>query len=160
MEIPQTLEERIYNWLKIGFLQPSERISELFYYDKRDNQFFSILITDYFHFDDDYYVPENATSSYSKDILEVLADRLIRIDNNDKLIIPLSRTSKEENSSDDYLDRKIQTFLSSNSINIKTATIWEVDMVGSVTIDLRNNNESESQQNQKVETRKWWEFWK
>ncbi len=40
MGIEQTVEERIYNWLKIGFLQPRERISELFYYDKRDNQFF------------------------------------------------------------------------------------------------------------------------
>lgn len=158
MGIEQTLEERIYNWLKIGFLQPSERISELFYYDKRDNQFFSILITDYFHFDENYNVPKNATSSYPENILELLADRMKRIENDDKSIIPLSRTNKEENTDDDYLDQKIETFLNLNSINIKTATIWDVDSIGSITIDLTANNETE--ENQKIEKKNWWEFWK
>jgi hypothetical protein len=105
------LEEQIYNWLKIGFLQPSERISEIFYFDKRDNQFFSILIADYFHFDEDYNIPKNATSSYPENVLKLLADRMIRIENDDQSIISLSRTYQEENISDEYLDQKIKTFL-------------------------------------------------
>ena len=88
------LEEEIYNWLKIGFLQPSEKISEFFYFDKRDNQFFSILIADYFHFDENYNIPKNATSSYPENILKLLADRMIRIENHDQSIVALSRANK------------------------------------------------------------------
>jgi hypothetical protein len=160
MEKEQTLEEQIYNWIKIGFLQPSERLSELFYYDKHDNQFFSILVSDYFHFDEDYNVPENASSSYPENILKLLADRMKRIENDDKSIIPLSRTNKEENTNDDYLDQKIETFLNLNSINIKTVTIWDIDSIGSLTIDLTTNNEIESEINQEIEKKNWWEFWK
>jgi len=160
MNIQQTSEEKIYNWIKIGFLQPNERISELFYYDKRDNQFFSILISDYFHFDEDYNVPENATSSYPENILELLADRMKRIENDDKLIIPLPRTNKEENTNDDYLDQKIETFLNLNSINIKTVTIWNVDSIGSITIDITANNQMEFEIDHKIKKKNWWEFWK
>lgn len=149
------MEEKIHDWLKIGFLQPSERISELFYFDKRDNQFFSILISDYFHFDEDYSIPKNATSSYPENILKLLADRMIRIENNDQSIVVLSRTYKEENTSDEYVDQKIKTFLNLNSIDIKTATIWDIDTTGSITINLRDD-EDESRTNEK----KWWEFWK
>ncbi|MBF6652722.1 hypothetical protein HUE46_13760 [Flavobacterium columnare] len=156
MEIKQTLEERIYNWIKIGFQQPSERISELFYFDKRDNQFFSILITDYFHFDEDYNIPKNATSSYPENILKLLADRMMRIENDDKSIISLPRTNKEEITSDEYLNKKIENFLNINSIDIKTATIWDIDTVGSVTINLKDDTESAS----KIDEKKWWKFWK
>jgi hypothetical protein len=160
MEIEQTSEEQIYNWIKIGLLQPSERLSELFYYDKRDNQFFSILVSDYFHFDEDYNVPENASSSYPENILKLLADRMKRIENDDKSIIPLSRTNREENTNDDYLHQKIETFLNLNSINIKTVTIWDIDSIGSLTIDLTTNNETESEINQKIDKKNWWKFWK
>ena len=156
MEVEQTLKERIYNWLKIGFKQPSERISELFYFDKRDNQFFSILVSDYFHFDEDYNIPKNATSSYPENILKLLADRMIRIENEDKSIVSLSRTNKEESTSDEYLNQKIETFLNFNSIDIKTATIWDIDTIGSVTINLKDDFESES----RIDEKKWWEFWK
>ncbi|MBB1194594.1 hypothetical protein DNC80_13065 [Flavobacterium sp. SOK18b] len=160
MEIEQTSEEQIYNWIKICLLQPSERLSELFYYDKRDNQFFSILVSDYFHFDEDYSVPENASSSYPENILKLLADRMKRIENDDKSIIPLSRTNREENTNDDYLDQKIERFLNLNSINIKTVTIWDVDSIGSLTIDLTTINEIESETTQKIEKKNWWKFWK
>ncbi len=70
------------------------------------------------------------------------------------------RTNKEENTDDDYLDQKIETFLNLNSINIKTATIWDVDSIGSITIDLTTNNETEAEENQKIEKKNWWEFWK
>ena len=138
------MEEQINNWLKIGFLQPSENISESFYFDKRDNQFFSILFSDYFHFDEDYKIPKNATSSYPENILKLLADRMIRIENDDKSIISLSRTAKGENTSEEYLNQKIETFLNLNSIDIKTVTIWDIDAIGSITIDLKDDTESKS----------------
>jgi len=150
------LEEEIYNWLKIAFSQPSEKIAELFYFDKRDNQFFSILISDYFHFDENYNIPKNATSSYPENILKLLADRMIRIENDDQSIVALSRTNKEENTSDEYVDQKIKTFLNLNSIDIKTTTIWDIDTTGSVTINLKEDEED----NSRIKEKKWWEFWK
>jgi len=151
-----TKEEQIENWLKIGFTQPENLLSEIFYYDKRDNQFFSILISDYFQFDEDYNIPKNANSSYSDDILAVLADRLKRIENDDKFIIPLERTREDEDNTAEYLNQKMETFLNLNAINITTATIWEVDQIGSITFKLVDNESQATIKKQKS----WWEFWK
>ncbi|MFD1605888.1 hypothetical protein ACFSJW_04730 [Flavobacterium artemisiae] len=151
-----TKEEQIENWLKIGFSQPEERLYEIFYFDKRDNQFFSILVSDYFHFDEDYTIPKNAVSTYSKDILVVLAERMKRIENDDKSIISLSRAKKDENLTDEYLNQKMETFLNLNSIDITTATIWEVDEIGSVTFNLRDDESEANVSKQKS----WWKFWK
>jgi hypothetical protein len=151
-----TKEEQIENWLRIGFSQPEDRLSEIFYFDRKDNQFFSILVADYFHFDENYNIPQNAISSYSEDILRVLADRMKRIENDDKSIITLSRTKKEEDITDEYLNQKMETFLNLNAIDITTATIWEVDEIGSVTINLREEEDVDP----KIDTKKtWWKFW-
>ena len=151
-----TKEKQIENWLRIGFSQPEDRLSEIFYFDRRDNQFFSILVADYFHFDENYNTPKDAISSYSEDILVVLADRMKRIENDDKSIITLSRTRKGEDSADEYLNQKMETFLNLNSIDITTATIWEVDEIGSVTINLVEDKSEVDIKKQKS----WWKFWK
>ena len=36
----ETNQMQIENWLKIGLAQSPERFSEMFYFDKRDNNFF------------------------------------------------------------------------------------------------------------------------
>lgn len=150
-----TKDEQIENWLRIGFSQPEDRLSEIFYFDRRDNQFFSILVSDYFHFDENYNIPQNAISSYSEDILRVLADRMKRIENDDKSIITLSRTKKDEDNTDEYLNQKMETFLNLNSIDITTATIWEVDEIGSVSINLRDDDVDP-----KIDTKRTWcKFW-
>jgi hypothetical protein len=151
-----TKEEQIENWLRIGLSQPQDRLSEIFYFDRRDNQFFSILVADYFHFDENYNIPKNAVSSYPESTLIVLADRMKRIENVDKSIITLSRTKKGEDSTDEYLNRKMEAFLNLNSIDITTATIWEVDEIGSVTINLLEDESEIDIKKQKS----WWEFWR
>ncbi|WP_017496498.1 hypothetical protein [Flavobacterium sp. WG21] len=151
-----TKEEQIENWLRIGLSQPQDRLSEIFYFDRRDNQFFSILVADYFHFDKNYNIPKNAVSSYPESTLIVLADRMKRIENVDKSIITLSRTKKGEDSTDEYLNRKMEAFLNLNSIDITTATIWEVDEIGSVTINLLEDESEIDIKKQKS----WWEFWR
>lgn len=144
----QTKREQIENWLEIGFTQPIDKISEEFYYDKRDNQFFSILISDYFHFDENYKVPENVTSGYSKNILLLLADRMQRIENNDTSILVLPRLGKlNENDGSGNLSEIIDRFIHQNAINIDRSSVWEIDEDGSVTIDLKKK-------------RAWWKFWK
>jgi hypothetical protein len=126
-----TVQEQIYNWLIVGLQQSPTRFSEVFYYDKRDNQFFSILLTDYLLFDKNGDLTKNATSSYSENILKLLADRVKRI-NIDNSIIALPRLGNNE---DDYF-QKAETFLNLNLININESTIWEVEESGSVNIKI------------------------
>ena len=126
-----TTQEQIYNWLITGLRQSAVRFSEVFYFDKRDNQFFSILMTDYFLFDKNGDLIQDATSSYSENTLKLLADRIRRI-NIDTNVIALPRLGDNE---DDYL-QKAETFLNLNSINIDESTIWEVEESGLINIKI------------------------
>lgn len=149
-----TKQEQIYNWLSTGLQQPADRLSEIFYYDKRDNEFFSILVTDYFMFDENHNVAENTTTTYSKEDLETLIDRIRRIENKDVSIISLPRLGNTQNTADtESISLEIDNFLNLNSINIETATIWEAEESGTITIDLKNEKE--------ILTKKhWWKRWK
>lgn len=147
-------QEQIYNWLTTGLQQPADRFSEIFYYDKRDNEFFSILVTDYFMFDENLNVAENTTTTYSKENLETLIDRIRRIENKDVSIISLPRLGNYQNTADtEFISLQIDSFLNLNSINIETATIWEVEESGTITIDLKNEGEP-------VTKKPWWKVWK
>jgi len=74
------MQEQIYNWLTTGLQQPEDLLREIFYYDKRDNEFFSILVADYFIFDKNLNVAKDTTTSYTKENLETLIDRMRRIE--------------------------------------------------------------------------------
>jgi hypothetical protein len=124
-----TIQEQIYNWLIIGLQQSPVRFSEVFYFDRRDKQFFSILVTDYFLFEADGELSTDATSTYSADTLKLLKDRIARI-NIDADVIALPRLGDTE---DNYL-QQADSFLNLNVINIDEATIWEVEESGSITI--------------------------
>ncbi|MDN5283788.1 MAG: hypothetical protein JWR38_62 [Mucilaginibacter sp.] len=115
----------------MGLQQSPVRFSEVFYYDKRDKQFFSILMTDYFLFDKNGDLAKDASSSYSENTLKLLTDRIRRI-NIDTNVIALPRLGDNE---DDYL-QKAETFLNLNSINIDESTIWEVEESGSINIKI------------------------
>ena len=67
-------KEQIYNWLATGLQQSAGSYSEIFYYDKRDNEFFSILVTDYFMFDKKLNVAKDTTTNYTNNNLEILGD--------------------------------------------------------------------------------------
>ena len=117
-----TQQEQINNWLISAFTSRLKKMSEFFYYDRRDDQFFSILVMDYFIVDENFEVPKEATISYSTDTFKVLTDRMRRIDNEDSgiLSIPLANENRE-------VQEQIDQFLNLNSINIDTATIWETE---------------------------------
>ena len=134
-------QEQIYNWLTTGLQQPSDRLSEIFYYDKRDNQFFSILVTDYFIFDENLNVAKATTTNYTKEDLEILIDRIRRIENKDAAIISLPRLNNSTSvENPELISQHVENFLLLNSINIETATIWEVEENGTITIDLKNES--------------------
>lgn len=126
-----TIQEQIYNWLIIGLQQSLIRFSEVFYFDRRDKQFFSILMIDYFLFEADGELSKDAASTYSVDTLKLLKDRIARI-NIDADVIALPRLGDTE---DNYL-QQADSFLNLNAINIDEATIWEVEESGSITIEV------------------------
>ena len=131
-------QEQIYNWLTTGLKQPDDRLSEIFYFDKRDNEFFSVLVTDYFMFDENLNVAKDTTTSYSKENLESLVDRIRRIENKDASIISLPRLGNSKSETEtETVSQQLEGFLNLNSINIETVTIWEVEENGTITIDLK-----------------------
>ncbi|NUM32870.1 MAG: hypothetical protein HUU47_11185 [Bacteroidetes bacterium] len=149
-----TNQEQIYNWLTSGLKQPADRLSEIFYYDKRDNEFFSVLVTDYFMFDENLNIAKDTTTSYSKENLESLTDRLRRIENKDSTIISLPRLGNSSNAdSSEFISQQVDSFLNLNSINIETVTIWEVEESGTITIDLKKEGE-------RITKKPWWKIWK
>jgi hypothetical protein len=149
-----TKQEQIYNWLTTGLQQPADRFSEIFYYDKRDNEFFSILVTDYFMFDENLNVAKDTTTTYTKKNLEILTDRIRRIENKDVSIISLPRLGNSANvDNTEFISQQVESFLNLNYINIEIATIWEVEESGTITIDLKNEREP-------LNKKPWWKVWK
>ncbi|WP_109608368.1 hypothetical protein [Mucilaginibacter oryzae] len=115
-----------------GLRQSPRRFAEMFYFDKRDNQFFSILITDYFLFEDDFSIASNAQSSYSEDTLILLAEKMSRIAQNDISIIEIPRLGE---GLDDY-EQKAESFLNLNAISIEKATLWDIEDSGTINIKI------------------------
>ncbi|WDF78294.1 hypothetical protein PQ469_30880 [Mucilaginibacter sp. KACC 22773] len=127
-----TTQEQIYNWLITGLQQSPVKFSEVFYYDKRDKQFFSILMTDYFLFDGNGELNKDASSTYSEATLVLLTDRIRRI-NIDPQIIAIPRLGDTD---EDYL-QQADSFLNLNAINVDESTIWDVEESGSITFNLK-----------------------
>jgi hypothetical protein len=128
-----TNKETILNWLTTGFQQPSDRLSELFYYDKRDDQFFSVLVTDYFLFDNELNLAKDVTSTYSKKSLESLQDRIKRIENNDLNIVAIPRLGQME---EREIKMQMNLFMQTSNIDLDTVTIWETEDKGTITINI------------------------
>lgn len=126
-----TTQEQIYNWLIAGLQQSPTRFSEIFYYDRRDNQFFSILMTDYFLFDKNGEIASDVVTSYSQKTLALLTDRIRRV-NIDNTVIGVPRLGDIEG---DYLEQA-DTFLNLNSINIEASSIWDVEESGTISFKI------------------------
>ena len=112
-----TPSTHILNWLTIGFEQPTGSLTENFYYDKRDREFFSIMAVDYFMLDEEMNVASNVTTNYSKNQENSLVDRMKRIELNDPSIISIPRVSLDERKNfmqqfvDSLSDQKLITIL-------------------------------------------------
>src|SRR5687767_11580651 len=91
-----TRQEQILNWLMIAFSNGSKAISELFYYDRENNEFFSILVIDYFMVDQNFNILEEVTVSYSQNSIKMLTNRMKRIANNDRSIISIPLADKDK----------------------------------------------------------------
>jgi len=147
-------QEQIFNWLRIGLRQPVDKLSEIFYYDKRDNEFFSILIMDYFMLDENFDIAPHMTTSYSPETVKILAERIKRVENNDQSIISLPRLGDlSDNGHEELISQEIDTFLNLNAIDLETARVWEVEDEASISIDLKKDVKPEAKS-------AWWKIWK
>lgn len=91
MNIPH----EISSWLHIAFTEKPDQLMELYYYDKRDKQFYSIFITDYYLADPDREA-DVENSPYTKEELALLCDRIDRQETGSSSILPLPRLTIEE----------------------------------------------------------------
>ncbi|TWI80572.1 hypothetical protein IQ13_3251 [Lacibacter cauensis] len=100
----------IKNWLTTAFEEPVDRINETYYFDKLYNQFFSIFITDYYLLEEE---PDtNIQSPYSDKDLQLLKDRVNRIESKDSSIVYIPRLSIDERKQiiKEFLERNPQSF--------------------------------------------------
>ena len=84
-----------YRWLELAFSEQVDRLNESYYFDRRDNEFFSVFITDFFLTDtsstDEY--PDNP---YSAAEMQTLTERIERLEHNDTSILSIPRLTIEE----------------------------------------------------------------
>lgn len=80
-----------YNWLVTVFSESFNSLTESFYYDKRDREFYSIHLADLLLLNDDFTLNEDAESSYPIHIQKLISDRVLREENKDPDIIAIPR---------------------------------------------------------------------
>jgi hypothetical protein len=83
-----------YDWLETAFTERVGCINESFYFDAKDNQLFSIFMTDYYltdpHLNADFNDP------YTIEEFESLVQRIDRIEKDDRSIICIPRLSIDD----------------------------------------------------------------
>ena len=88
-----TQQEQITNWLTFAFT-PSKS-SESFYFDSKDNQFFSVMLLDYMMINEKFELDEKTTVTCSPETIKTLLDRMKRIDNKDASIVLIPSPQSE-----------------------------------------------------------------
>lgn len=84
-----------YQWLELAISEQVDRLNESYYFDKRDNEFFSIFITDYF-LTDTSSTDEYSGNPYSATELQTLTERINRLEINDTSILSIPRLTLDE----------------------------------------------------------------
>jgi hypothetical protein len=141
---------RIINWIGVSLSLPENRQSEMFFFDKSKNLFFSIHIVDYFMLDENLEIDKSTTSSYNKKTENEIVSWIKRIEREDKLIISVP----QKGLSNDSLKRiEAEKFIDGLSVEIDKTEIWEVEEKISVNIDLTKEPTNNG-------NKKWWEIWK
>ncbi len=104
-------------------------------------EFFSILVTDYFVFDDNLSIFKDIMTTYSIQNLKTLVDGRKRIESKDNSIISLPRLGSDKKN--DIIVKQVDSFLNLNSININNVTIREIEGSGTIAVDLKDEDKLE-----------------
>ncbi|MCK7553995.1 hypothetical protein MKQ70_02810 [Chitinophaga sedimenti] len=89
-------KEDIFDWLTTAFSEPLHSLTESFYYDKRDREFYSLHFADYLLINEDLTINESVESSYNDSLARVIVDRIVRQEKGDSDIIPVPRLEVAE----------------------------------------------------------------
>lgn len=100
-------------------------------------------------------------------LIKILQQRIYNQDYRTKFDFYFSNEADEltkqtwEDFKEAFLQQKVNSFLNLNNINIDTATLWDVEANGSITLDLTKKDEEKTGNAvEQVEYKKtWWRFW-
>lgn len=139
----------IKDWITVAIQQPSDDQLELFYYDKSNNEFFSIFILDHYLFDKKNNLIEGISIYYSTEELKILKDRFKRIFNRTSSIVVLPKYGIIDDF--EIRDQLIESFLTENKINPNSSKIF---------INLQKDPiRFPAKMSRKNDSRPWWKFW-
>lgn len=139
----------IKKWLSIAIQQPIDDQLEMFYYDKSNNEFFSILILDLYLFDKKLNLIKDLSLYYSIEELKVLKDRVKRIFNNNPSVVLLPKYGIV----DDLETRQqlIESFLTENKIELSASKIFINFQKDPIRFPSKKDHKNDS--------KPWWRFW-
>ena len=140
---------QIIHWIMIGIQQELNDPSELFYYDKKEKQFFSILHIDYLLFDQNLNIIEDISMYYTKEELNILRKRIKKIRKKDSSIQELPRFGIMD--SEIKIKAEITKFIEENSIEIDKVTLFETFQKEPI-YPIKKKKV-------KTKTKTWWKFW-
>ena len=141
---------QLKNWIIFAIQQSQEDNSEKYYYDRKNQEFFSVMVIDLFLFDHKMNVINNISPYYTKDDLKSLKDRLRRIKAKKSSVIELPKYDLIQNPSE--IEEKINLFLTENKINLKESTLCGTFQKEPIPFE---------KQAVTIERKKsWWKVWK
>lgn len=139
----------IKDWITVAIQQPIDDQLEIFYYDKSNNEFFSIFILDHYLFDKKTNLIEGISIYYSTEELKILKDRFKRIFNRTSSIVVLPKYGLIDDF--EIRDQLIESFLTENKINPNSSKIF---------INLQKDPiRFPEKMSRKNDSRPWWKFW-
>lgn len=139
----------IKDWITVAIQQPIDDQLEIFYYDKSNNEFFSIFILDHYLFDKKTNLIEGISIYYSTEELKILKDRFKRIFNRTSSIVVLPKYGIIDDF--EIRDQLIESFLTENKINPNSSKIF---------INLQKDPiRFPEKMSRKNDSRPWWKFW-
>jgi len=130
-----------YRWLELAFTEQVDRLNESYYFDRRDNEFFSVFITDFF-LTDPTSTDTYSDNPYSKTELEILAERINRLEQKDNSILNVPRLTIDERK------QMMEKFLENNDRSSNHSELQKIIDVenGRTNLDFDNLLQDESQE--------------
>ncbi len=145
-------KDHIIGWLGMVLSLEPGRLTESFYFDRKEQLFFSIHVMDYFMVTEDLEIDPASTTNMSEASLQTIVHWMKRLEEDTDSIIQIPQRGIT-----DKTLREIQAreYILEHQIDLGTARVWEIDSDVSVKVDLTTKTEGHSKA-----TKKWWEFWK
>jgi len=140
--------EKIKKWLKFAILLSPEVKSEFFYFDKTNDEFFSILNIDYFLFDKKKRIIKGISPYYTQKELEILKKRIYKINKKSNSIIEIPKLGILED--EKKIEQQTTHFLELNKINLEKVKLLEI-----IQKDILPDFHKKT-----TKIKRWWEIWK